>query len=78
MLWPFKRKSEVQVIDTGTHLPPPSIEQEMRFLAEKDRFIKFKVLNQAKKNNNVIYGCQAVNKIVGKWHGRPTDDWDVM
>lgn len=77
-MWPFKKQTDVEIIDTGQNLPPPNVEQELRFLSERDRFLKIEIENQSKKTGNIIYGCQAVNRIVGPWNSRPTNDWDIM
>ena len=60
-MWLFKKKTnDVKVIDTGTHLPPPNVEQEMRFLSEKDRFLKIEIENQSRRTGNIIYGCRRI------------------
>jgi len=77
-MWPFKKKTEVEIIDTGNHLPPVTMEQEIRFLSEQDRFIKIEVEKQTRRTGNIIYGAQSVNKQVGPWYSRPTSDFDIM
>lgn len=78
-MWPFNKKNEnVKIINTGNNLPDATIEQEMRFLSERERFIKNIVENQARNTGNIIYGAQAVNAIVGTNFSRPTTDFDIM
>ena len=75
----FKKKEQnIKIINTGEHLPSPTIEQELRFMGERDRFIKNTIENQARDTGNIIYGGQAVNAIVGPSFSRPTSDFDIF
>lgn len=72
-----KKKENIIIIDTGQNLPAPSVEQEMRFMSERNRFLKVNIEKQTKQKNNIIYGCQAVNALVDKNYKRPTTDYDI-
>jgi len=76
MSW-LKRKENVKIIDTGKHLPKTTIDAELRFRMESDRFVRNHILMDAKKDGIIVYGAQAVNEQVGVMHSRPTFDWDV-
>lgn len=76
-MWPLKKKRDIKIINTGSHLPEATVEQEMRFLGEQDRFLKTTVLKQVKRTGDVIYGRQAVNAQVGFNFSRPTSDFDI-
>lgn len=76
MSW-IKNKKNIRILNTGGNLPEPSVEQELRFLADSDRFVGETIRMQSKKEGVVIYGAQAVNAIVGPVFSRPTNDYDV-
>jgi len=75
----FGRKDKnVVIINSGGHLPEVTIEQELRFLSERDRFVKLEIENQARNTGNIIYGGKAVNALVGPMYERPTVDFDIQ
>ncbi len=76
-MWPLKKEKGI-IINTGDNLPEATTAQEMRFLSEKNRFLKLNIEAQVKKNKDVIYGAQAVNAIVGPGFSRPTSDYDIF
>lgn len=73
----WTKKEKVKIINSGGHLPEGTIESELRFLADSERFVGEQVRMQSIKDGAVIYGAQAVNAIVGPMHSRPTSDYDV-
>lgn len=73
----FKKEKNVKIIDTGTNLPEVTIEQELRFISEKDRFISNNIKTQSHRTGNIIYGCQSVNAQVKPEFRRQTTDYDI-
>lgn len=76
-MWFKKHDKNMKIIDTGTNLPEASIEQEIHFLSEKDRFLTDTIRMQSHKTGNIIYGCQSVNAQVKPEFQRQTNDFDI-
>lgn len=76
MSW-LKKDEDIKIIDTGKHLPD-SLECELRFMQESERFVENHIRMQSKKDGVVIYGSSAVNSIVGPSFSRRTSDVDVF
>jgi hypothetical protein len=73
----LRKKQSVKILNTGAELGEATIEEELRFLSESERFTGKIVRSQSVKDKVVIYGAQAVNALVGPMHTRPTNDFDV-
>lgn len=71
------KQKEPKIIDHNTNLPKPTVEEELRFLADSERFTENFIKNQSRKEKIIIYGATAVNQIVGPYYARKTSDIDV-
>lgn len=76
MSW-SKKESDIRIIDNNKHLPRTSLESELRFLQESERFVENHVRMQSRRDGVVIYGSTAVNAIVGPMFSRRTSDVDA-
>jgi len=72
-----KKKPQKQVINTGTHLPEPSMSDYFELRQNRGKIVIKPILYQAKRDGNVLYGAFAVNQLVDKQSQRDTYDIDV-
>ena len=73
----FKEKKKSKIINTGHNLPKATANQQWNLIVNWDKIIPVEVIRQTKKTGNVIYGCRAVNAIVGDPWTRATHDFDI-
>ena len=73
----FKSVGKKKIFNTGGHRPKPNKLQQLQFLEKWNDITPPAIMKQAKQTGNVIYGCRAINGIVGKSLSRPTHDYDI-
>jgi len=77
MLFPEKKKKG-RIINTGGNLPKANMITSIRFMEKREKIVPPKVRSQSRRTGNVIYGCNAVNALVGPSLERPTHDFDIF
>ena len=72
-----EKKKKGIIINTGQHLGKANMTHSLSFMMNRQRIVPPFVKRQSRKTGNIIYGCSAVNALVGKGLERPTYDFDI-
>ena len=66
-----------RIFDTGRHLPQPGMGDWFELQNKREKLVVKPILRQSKRDGTVLYGQQAVNRLLPPSYRRSTYDYDV-